>query len=87
LHATLDREAPKGPNSLALSDDNLIWGIKFYQQHCAICHGTAKGDAASAVAKGEYPIPSQLAEGVEYDPEGVTFWKLEHGIRWSGMPS
>ncbi len=24
---------------------------------------------------------------VEDDPEGVTFWKIEHRIRWTGMPS
>jgi mono/diheme cytochrome c family protein len=89
LHATLDREAPKGPNPVALSDANLIGGIKLYGQHCAICHGTAQGEAsASPIAKGENPVPPQLAkEGVEDDPEGVTFWKVKHGIRWSGMPA
>jgi len=44
--------------------------------------------AASPVAKREYPRPPQLAsEGVEDDPEGFSFWKIEHGIRWTGMPS
>jgi thiosulfate dehydrogenase len=89
LHATLAREAPKGPDPVALTDENLIAGVDLYGQHCAICHGTAKGDAsASPVAKGLYPRPPQLAtDGVEDDPEGVSFWKITHGIRWSGMPS
>jgi thiosulfate dehydrogenase len=89
LHATLAREAPKGPNPVALTDENLIIGVDLYGQHCAICHGTAKGDAsASPVAKGLYPRPPQLAtDGVEDDPEGVSFWKITHGIRWTGMPS
>ena len=89
LHATLAREAPKGPNPVALTDENLITGADLYGQHCAICHGTAKGDAsASPVAKGLYPRPPQLAtDGVEDDPEGVSFWKITHGIRWTGMPS
>lgn len=54
-----------------------------YGQHCAICHGKDRDAvAASAVAKGEYPRPPQLTpDGVEDDPEGVTFWKLDHGIR------
>jgi hypothetical protein len=26
-------------------------------------------------------------EGVEDDPEGWTFWKIKHGIRWTGMPA
>ena len=54
LQTTLPPEAPKGPNPVALIDENLITGIDLYRQHCAICHGTAKGEAsASPVAKGE----------------------------------
>jgi thiosulfate dehydrogenase len=89
LRATLSREAPKTANPVPQTDANLVAGIGLYGQHCAICHGTAKGNAsASPVARGEYPKPPQLAtHGVEDDPEGDTFWKLEHGIRWTGMPS
>ncbi|HVC53926.1 MAG TPA: c-type cytochrome [Stellaceae bacterium] len=89
LRATLSRDAPKGPSPVPLTDANLIDGINLFAQHCAICHGTAKGDAsASPIAKGEYPEPPQLAtDGVEDDPPGWTFWKLQNGIRWTGMPS
>ena len=89
LDAVLAREAPKGPNPVPLTDVNLIAGIDLFGQHCAICHGTAKGDAsATPIAKGEWPKPPQLAsEGVEDDPEGDTFWKVKNGIRWSGMPA
>ena len=89
LDATLDREAPKGANPVALTDDNLAAGVELYGRHCAVCHGTAQGAAsASAVAKGLYPQPPQLAtDGVEDDPEGFSFWKIKHGIRWTGMPS
>jgi mono/diheme cytochrome c family protein len=89
LDATLARDAPKGANPVALTDANLIAGIELYGQHCAICHGTAKGEAsASPIAKGEYPAPPQLAtDGVEDDPEGHSFWIIAHGIRWTGMPA
>ena len=89
LRATLAADAPKGPNPVQLTDTDLIAGIKLYAEHCAICHGTAKGDvAASPIAKGEYPPPPQLASnGVEDDPEGWTFWKIQNGIRWTGMPA
>jgi thiosulfate dehydrogenase len=67
---------------VTLTDENLIAAIKLYGQHCAICHGTAKGDpSASPVAKGLYPQPPQVAT------DGVSFWKIKHGIRWTGMPS
>jgi len=89
LDATLAREAPKGPNTVPISDANLIEGINLYAQHCALCHGTAAGDSsASPIAKGLYPRPPQLAtDGVEDDAEGISFWKIKHGIRWTGMPS
>lgn len=88
-HAVYDAQAPKGANPVPLNDANLIAGIQLYATHCAICHGNAKGNASpSAIAKGENPAPPQLAsEGVEDDPEGVTFWKIDNGIRWTGMPS
>jgi mono/diheme cytochrome c family protein len=89
LNATLEREAPKNPNPVAMTDDNLIEGVKLFAQHCAICHGTANGEtSASPVAKGLYPRPPQLAtDGVEDDAEGVSYWKIKHGIRLTGMPS
>ena len=89
LNATLNREAPQGPNPIAMTDTNLVDGIDLYAQHCAICHGTANGSvSAPPVAKGLYPKPPLLAtDGVEDDPEGVSFWKIKHGIRLTGMPS
>jgi mono/diheme cytochrome c family protein len=89
LSATLRREAPTGPSPVALTDENLLLGVKLYQQHCAVCHGTAAGDAsASPIAKGMYPRPPQLAsDGVEDDIEGLSYWKIKHGIRLTGMPS
>jgi thiosulfate dehydrogenase len=89
LNATLRASAPKGPNPVALTDANLVEGVNLYGQHCALCHGTANGDAsASPVAKGLYPTPPQLAtEGVEDDPEGYSYWRIKHGVRLTGMPS
>ena len=67
LDAVLAREAPKGPNPVSLTDANLIAGIGLYAKHCAICHGTAKGNASmTPLAKGLYTQPPQLAtDGVE----------------------
>ena len=87
LHATLRREAPAIPNPVALTDENLIAGAKLYEQNCIVCHGAANG-APSNVAVGLYQKPPQLGkDGVEDDPEGVTFWKVKHGIRLTGMPA
>ena len=89
LNATLSRDAPMEPNPVALTEQNLLDGVHLFAQNCAICHGSAKGAASpSPIAKGLYQKPPQLAtEGVEDDPEGVSFWKIKHGIRLTGMPS
>jgi len=87
LRATLRQEAPKGPNPVSLTDANLIAGIDLYSRRCVFCHGTAQGQT-SPLAKGLYPAPPQLAkDGVEDDPEGWTFWKIQNGIRWTAMPA
>lgn len=89
LDATLGREAPQSQNPVALTEQNLLNGVYLFAQNCAVCHGSAKGDAStSPIAKGLYQKPPQLAtEGVEDDPEGDSFWKIKHGIRLTGMPS
>lgn len=89
LRATLRAESPRGPNPVALTNANLMAGMKLYDANCTLCHGTAAGEkSATPIAKGEYPAPPQLAsDGVEDDPQGWTFWKIKHGIRWTGMPS
>lgn len=89
LDATLRRDAPKGQNPVALTEQNLLNGVHLFAQNCAVCHGSAKGVASSSpIAKGLYQKPPQLAtDGVEDDPEGFSFWKIKHGIRLTGMPS
>ena len=52
-----------------------------------MCHGGSDG-AASSIARGLAPNAPQLAkDGVEDDPEGETYWKIAHGIRFTGMPA
>ncbi len=87
LQAALRREAPTSPNPATLDDDNLTAGIKLYAQNCEVCHGAANG-TPSNIARGLYQRAPQFAkDGVEDDPEGVTYWKVTHGIRFTGMPS
>ena len=87
LHAAIDRQAPKGPNPLALNDANLIAGIKLYVADCAVCHGAADGND-SHIAVGLYQHAPQLAKNNVYKDEfGEIYWKIKHGIRLTGMPS
>jgi len=74
---------------LPFNDENMLAGVNAYrEQHCAFCHG-APGQPRPAISKGMFPSPPQLFEKddmVTDDPEGVTDWKVTHGIRLSGMP-
>jgi thiosulfate dehydrogenase len=87
LHATVAREAPKQPDPVPADDANLTAGVKLYSDNCMVCHGASDG-LASNVAAGLYQHAPQLGRhGVEDDPEGETYWKIEHGIRLTGMPA
>ncbi len=87
LRATIKRESKNLTNPLQPTDDNLIAGVHLYADNCAVCHGASDGKP-SRIAQGFYIKAPQLAtDGVEDDPEGVTYWKLAHGIRFSAMPS
>ncbi len=87
LHATIDRQAPKGANPVAVSDKALIAGVKIYHENCAVCHGGPDGKPSN-IAVGLYQHAPQLARhGVEDDGAGETYWKVFHGIRMTGMPS
>jgi thiosulfate dehydrogenase len=71
-------------------EPTLLAGAEVYQQNgCMGCHGPY-GQGATPMSKRMYPhIPTLLppGEGVTDDPVGMTHWVVQHGIRFSGMPS
>src|SRR6266851_8588275 len=81
------REAQGLKSLVPSTDDNLSAGIALYVARCQICHGGPDG-APSPIAQGLTPNAPQLAkDGVEDDPEGTIYWKIAHGIRFTGMPA
>lgn len=88
LRARLKSEAPrKAP--FAADEAALTAGAKVYVEHCAFCHGLPKQADTPAAAKGMFPPPPQLFnadEMVTGDPAGDSYWKVENGIRLTGMP-
>lgn len=87
LHATLAREMVSLSNPQQPTDENLLVGVRLYGQNCSVCHG-ASDAKPSKLAQGFYIEAPQLAkDGVEDDPETMTYWKLAHGIRFTAMPS
>ena len=87
LAATINRETRGLAIPIQPTESNLTAGANLYIEYCQVCHGGPDA-AASEIAKGLAPDPPQLAkEGVEDDPEATTYWKIAHGIRFTGMPS
>lgn len=88
LHARLNAEAPKDV-PIQPDEPNLTAGAKIYVEDCAFCHGLP-GQASPAAAKGMFPEPPPLFDPrhgmVTDDPPGSIYWKVDNGIRMTGMP-
>jgi len=87
LHASFGNAAQQR-DPFPVDDTNMVAGAQVYRTHCAMCHGRP-GGPRSAIARGMFPDPPQLFDEkdmVTDDPEGITYWKVTHGIRLSGMP-
>jgi thiosulfate dehydrogenase len=66
---------------------NLLAGADVYKRNCAVCHGLP-GEAKTMIADGMSPGPPQLfhGTGVTDDEAWESYWKVENGIRMTGMP-
>lgn len=91
LHARIDREMP---HTAPFDADaaNLEAGAHIYREDCAACHGLP--GQPSEFAAHMYPSAPQLWKqhrpgvvGVSDDPPGETYWKVDNGIRLTGMPA
>jgi len=87
LNARIDKDAPKNAPFQA-SEADLENGAHFYREHCSMCHGLMD-QPKTATANGMFPKPPQLlhGKGVTDDPPGETYWKVDNGIRLTGMPA
>lgn len=86
LHAGMGKAASQ-QSPIAADEAAYTAGAAVYKEHCAVCHGLP-GVPQTAIAKGMFPKPPKLMEGtgVTDDPAGETYWKVNGGIRMTGMP-
>src|SRR5205807_2695274 len=86
LHAYLNK-LPHPQPMVPADEANLIAGSKVYKEQCATCHGLP-GEPKSVVSKGMFPAPPELFHGIGVtdDEPWETYWKVENGIRMTGMP-
>jgi thiosulfate dehydrogenase len=87
LDKRIEKEAPKNAPFQA-TPEIYNDAAHEYVEHCAMCHGLP-GKPMPDMASSMFPHPTPLWEGkgVTDDPPGETWWKIENGIRLSGMPS
>jgi thiosulfate dehydrogenase len=89
-HMALDAYLNKKPHPnppVSADEATFLAGAKVYTEHCAVCHGVP-GEPRSAIADGMFPKPPQLFHGVGVtdDEAWETYWKVNGGIRMTGMP-
>jgi mono/diheme cytochrome c family protein len=89
-HMALNARMAKDPvqqSPIPADETNMTQGAHVYIENCAFCHGFT-GEKASFAAKGMFPLPPQLLseDMVTDDPPGKIYWKVENGIRLTGMP-
>ena len=86
LHARMDKEMPKSV-PIAADESAFVAGAQIYKDQCAVCHGLPD-QPKSAVSQGMFPKPPELfhGTGVTDDEPWETYWKVENGIRMTGMP-
>lgn len=86
LHSYLDK-LPHLETKVSADEKNFLEGAKVYVENCAVCHGYP-GRERTMIAQGMYPKPPQLfrGTGVTDDETWETYWKVDGGIRLSGMP-
>ena len=86
LKAHIEKQGPK-ESPVPANEANFLEGAEVYKTDCAVCHGLP-GENKTAIADGMFPQPPQLfhGTGVTDDPVWETRWKVENGIRLTGMP-
>ena len=86
LHAYLNK-LPHPEPQVPADEANLISGAKVYKEQCAVCHGLPN-EPKGAIQSGMFPVPPQLFKGtgVTDDDAWESYWKVENGIRMTGMP-
>jgi mono/diheme cytochrome c family protein len=86
LHTYLEK-LPHPDPQVPADEKNLLGGAQVYKQNCAVCHGLPTTEK-TAIGSGMYPKPPQLFHGVGVtdDEAWESYWKVENGIRMTGMP-
>ncbi len=86
LDAWMEKNSPSQENPVAVTDENLLAGLKLYRNNCAGCHGDK--DVVSQFGRSFYPPTPQFStQKTPGDPDAVLFTFAKRGVRLTGMPA
>jgi mono/diheme cytochrome c family protein len=86
LQMKVRAQKPQQPSRVSATEDDLDHASSMYQQMCAFCHGASRGRMAP-FAKSLSPRPPQFVKRPSERPTWMDAYIIQHGIRWTGMPS
>jgi mono/diheme cytochrome c family protein len=79
-------QKPRHPVHLTTTEEDLDRASVMYQQMCSFCHGATRGRVAP-FARSLSPRPPQFVIHPSERPTWTDAYVIQHGIRWTGMPS
>src|SRR6266481_2631005 len=86
-HLATPASARLSQNPLLVSAEDLRDARLHFADHCAICHAN-DGGGQTMIGGGLYPKPPDLRlPETQNLTDGVLFWIIENGVRFTGMPA
>ncbi len=86
VDASMDRRAGEGNNPVTSTEENIAAGAKLYLDHCGGCHGVPSSPESEFARSFNPPVPEFFKDAPDMS-DSQNFYAIQHGIRWSGMPS
>ena len=73
-------------NPVLVNDESVANGMAHFADHCAQCH--ANDGSGADMGKTMFPpVPDLKAAATQSLSDGVLFYVIEHGVRFTGMPA
>ena len=77
----------KRRNPMVRSEQSIRNGMAHFADHCATCHAN-NGSGETEMGKGMFPpAPDMRLPATQELKDGVLFYIIEHGVRFTGMPA
>lgn len=86
VDASTERHAPEAKNPMTPNEETLVAGAKLYLNACAGCHGDPSNTDSQFGRSFNPPVPQFFKDSPDM-PENQNFYIIQHGTRWTGMPS